>query len=114
MLAAIGVYGLASFSMSQRRHEIGVRIALGATRKDVIAMALRDSANRIAAGLALGLVCAFALTRYMASELFGVSPMDPVTFLAVPLFLAAVAFAASYVPALRPTAVDPTVALRHE
>jgi putative ABC transport system permease protein len=113
-LAAIGVYGLVSFSMSLRRHEIGIRVALGAGRRDVIIMALRDSGKLIAAGLALGLSCSFALTRYLASELFEVSPMDPLTFVAVPLFLVAVALAASYIPAQRAAAVDPAIALRHE
>jgi putative ABC transport system permease protein len=113
-LAAIGVYGLVSFSLSRRQHEIGIRLALGATRGNVIVMALRDSMKLIAAGLLLGLMGAFALTRYVASLLFGVNPVDPVTFFAVPLFLAAVALAASYIPALQATAIDPAAALRHE
>jgi putative ABC transport system permease protein len=114
VLAAIGVYGLVSFSVSQRRHEIGIRIALGATRGDVIAMTLRDSSKLIAAGLVLGVAGAFGLTRYLSALLFEVKAADPLTFAAVPLFLAPVALAASCFPALRATAIDPAGALRHE
>ncbi|HVX66221.1 MAG TPA: ABC transporter permease [Bryobacteraceae bacterium] len=113
-LAAIGIYGLVSFSMTQRRHEIGIRIALGATRGDVLRLALAGSARLVAAGLAAGLACTFAFTRYLSSMLYGVKPVDPLTFVAVPLFLAAVAFAASLVPALRATSLRPAAALRHE
>ena len=113
-LAAIGIFGLISFSLSRRRHEIGIRIALGATRADVIRMTLGESLKLIAVGLVPGVVCAYGVTRYLSSLLFGVQALDPLTFAAVPLFLAAVTPAASWIPALRATAGDPAAALHHE
>ena len=113
-LAAIGIFGLISFSLSRRRHEIGIRIALGATRADVIRMTLGESLKLIAVGLVPGVVCAYGVTRYLSSLLFGVQALDPLTFAAVPLFLAAVTPAASWIPALRATAGDPAAALHHD
>ena len=113
-LAAVGIYGLIAFAMSQRRHEIGIRLALGATRGSVLAMVLGEAGKLIAAGLIVGGGGALLMTKYLKSLLYEVSPSDPLTFAAVLLFLAAVAFAASLVPALRATGVDPARALRHE
>ena len=113
-LAAVGIYGLIAFAMSQRRHEIGIRLALGATPGGVIAMVLGDAGKLIAAGLIVGGGGALLMTKYLKSLLYEVSPTDPLTFTAVLLFLAVVAFAASLVPALRATGVDPARALRHE
>ncbi|HZT30846.1 MAG TPA: ABC transporter permease [Bryobacteraceae bacterium] len=113
-LAAIGIYGLISFAMSQRRHEIGIRLALGAAPRDVLAMVLGDAGKLIAAGVLAGVVGASLLTRYLKSLLYEVSPFDPATFAAVALFLAAVALAASSVPALRATKIDPAGALHDE
>jgi putative ABC transport system permease protein len=113
-LAAIGIYGLIAFAMSQRNQEIGIRLALGATPRKVIAMVLGDAGKLIAAGLALGIGGAVAVTRYLKSLLYEVSPFDPATFAAVALFLAAVALSASFLPALRATSVDPSRALHHE
>lgn len=113
-LAAIGIYGLIAFGMSQRRHEIGIRLALGATRRRVIAMVLRDAARLIAAGVLAGAAGALLMTKYLRSVLYEVSPFDPLTFTAVIAFLAAVAACASLLPAMRATAIDPAQALRHE
>ena len=113
LLASIGIYGLMAFSMSQRRHEIGVRMALGATPRNVIGMAVASAARLVAAGTALGIVGALLLTHYLKSVLYEVSPLDPLTFCAVPVFLAVVALSASFIPALRATSIDPARAL-HE
>jgi predicted permease len=114
LLGAVGIYGVISYSVSQRTREIGVRMALGAARWDVNRLVLKEGVPLIVAGLALGLVGAFGLTRLMASLLFGVSPIDPVTFASVALTLAAVALLASYLPARRASGLDPTEALRWE
>lgn len=113
-LAAIGIYGLISFAMSQRRHELGIRMALGATAGDVLRLALGGASKLIAAGLVVGVGGALLLTQYLKSLLYGVSRFDALTFLGVPLFLAGVALAASLIPVLRATSVDPATALRHE
>jgi putative ABC transport system permease protein len=113
-LAAVGIYGLIAFAMSQRRHEFGIRLALGATPGKVVAMVLGDAGKLIAAGLLAGVGGALLLTRYLKMLLYEVSPSDPLTFAAVVAFLAAVAFAASLLPALRATGLDPARALRHE
>jgi predicted permease len=114
ILAMVGVYGVMSYLVTQATHDIGVRMALGAQRSAIVRMVLQEGMTLAGAGIVLGLIGAVALTRVMASLLFGISTTDLVTFAAVPAILAVVAFAASYVPALRATRVDPVVALRNE
>jgi putative ABC transport system permease protein len=113
-LAAIGIYGMMAYSVTQRTREIGIRMALGASHKAVLRLVLRQSTVLTAIGLAAGLAGAAGTTRYLQGLLFGLTPLDPSTFLVVSLAFVGVAMLASYVPARRAMRVDPLVALRHE
>jgi putative ABC transport system permease protein len=112
MLATVGIYGVMAYSVNQRMHEIGIRMALGAQPRDVLKLVVGRSMVLVGVGVVVGLVAAFALTRVMSSLLYGVSPGDPATFGIVSLLLAGAALVASYIPARRAIKVDPTVALR--
>jgi predicted permease len=114
LLASIGIYGVLSYMVGQRTREIGVRLALGAQRLDVLRMVLKDGARMTLVGVVVGVVGAMGLTRLMASMLFGVKPTDPLTFIAVTSLLCAIAMLACYVPARRAMKVDPMEALRHQ
>jgi putative ABC transport system permease protein len=113
-MAVVGVYGLMNYAVVQRTHEIGIRMALGAQRKDVLRLVLQDGAELVLAGVAIGLLGALALTRLIRGFLCGVSATDPATFVGVAILLITVALLASYFPAWRAMRVDPSVALRHE
>ena len=112
LLATVGIYGVASFAVARRTREIGIRAALGAQRSDLLRLVLGESMRRVAIGLAVGLLGALGLSRALASQLYGVGPVDPLTFTATPLILGVVALVASWVPARRAARVDPLVALR--
>jgi len=114
LLASVGVYGVLAYDVSQRTREIGIRMALGAVRRDVMSLVVGQSMRLLLIGIAAGTTAALLLTRFMSGLLFGISPSDPITFASVVLFLAAVAFLASYLPARRAACVDPMVALRYE
>ena len=114
ILSSVGIYGVMSYAVSGRTREIGIRMALGANRRNVLNLVMRDAIGLTIIGLVLGLTGAFAATRVLTSQLYGVEATDAATFAVVALLLAAVALAASYIPARRATKVDPMIALRYE
>ena len=114
VLAAVGLYGVTSYGVEQRTSEIGVRMALGASRVSILRMVIGESVSVALIGIALGIACALVLGRFLRSQLFGIAVTDPVTFAGVAIAFAFVALAASYIPARRALRIDPMVALRHE
>ena len=114
VLAAVGIYGVMSYAVGRRTHELGVRMALGAPQREILQLIVRDGMALAVAGVTVGLAAAFGLTRFMASLLYGVRPADPATLAAVSLLLGGITLLACYIPAWRATRVDPLVALRYE
>jgi putative ABC transport system permease protein len=114
VLGIVGIYGVLAFLVSRRTREIGIRIALGASRRDVLFLVMRDGAKFAMIGIALGLASALVVTRWLSSELYGVTPVDPLTYGGVAIVMAMVTMLACYIPARRAAKVDPMVALRYE
>jgi putative ABC transport system permease protein len=114
VLAGLGIYGVLSYLVGRRTQEIGIRLALGATRQDVMRLIVGHGMALTIAGIVSGLVAAWAITRYLNSQLVGVSAHDPATFATIPILLVSIAFVASYLPGRRATRVDPAITLRDE
>ena len=114
ILGMVGIYGVLSFLVAKRTREIGIRIALGAQRRNILWLVMREGARFALLGIALGLTGAFLLTRFLSSELYGISPIDPVTYLGVAVAMAAITMLACYLPARRAMRVDPLIALRYD
>jgi len=113
LLTAVGIYGVLAYSVTQRIHEMGIRMALGASRGEILKLVVGQGMKLVLSGLALGLIVSLGVTRLLASLLFGTSARDPLTFAAVTLLLIVVALLAAYIPARRAAMVDPIVALRY-
>jgi putative ABC transport system permease protein len=114
LLSAIGIYGVMAYTTTQRRHEIGIRLALGAGGSDVLRLVVGQGMRLVVIGLGAGLLGAWMLSRVLASQLFGISAQDPLTYVTVALLLGIVALAATWLPAQRATRVDPMISLRTE
>jgi putative ABC transport system permease protein len=114
VLAAVGLYGVLSYNVTQRHREIGVRMALGAERRDILGLVVRQGLILAVVGVVIGVAGAYGVTRFLKALLYGITPTDPATYVAICVLLLVVAFVACWLPALRATRVDPMVALRYE